>query len=390
MNRNRFLMLVAATLAALVLVVLLDRPESARPDPTPTRLLEGLDETVNEIEAIDIVAPGGATAVRLRRDEERWRVPEKDDYEADFAQVVAFLRTLAEVGVEEPRTDNPDWYSRLGVQALDAPDATGRRIDFPGREIASVIIGQADPSGEGSYARRVGEEQSWLLDEIVEVPVDPVAWLEPGIMDIASSDIAEVVVRHADGEIVRLERAGDEDPVFVLRDVPEGRKAGGEWKRNAIANGLRGLNLEDVRRFEPPVPEDATRVLFTTTDGLNFVAELFERDDAYWVHFTVSAENAAEPADADGAQPVSTVESSNDRESADDQPEAAANAGQSIPDAEQSDVVGDDEQAAGERLANAVAVDARLSPWLFAIPEGRYDDLTSRMEDLLEPVEEEE
>jgi len=100
---------------------------------------------------------------------------------------------------------------------------------------------------------------------------------------------------------------------------------------------------------------------------------------------------SAEPkADADGAQPVSTVESSNDRESADDQPEAAANAGQSIPDAEQSDVVGDDEQAAGERLANAVAVDARLSPWLFAIPEGRYDDLTSRMEDLLEPVEEEE
>jgi len=371
MNRNRFLMLVAATLAAVLLVALLDRPESTRPEETPSTLLPGLNEAVNEIEAVDIVAPGGAVAVSLRRDAERWRVPEKDGYEADFAQVVDFLRTLAEVGVESRKTDDPQWYSRLGVQALDAADATGRRIDFPGRDIGSVIIGQADPTGEGSYARRAGEERSWLLDEVVEVPVDPVAWLEPGIMDIPASDIAKVVIRHADGEVVRLDRAGDDDPVFVLREVPEGREAGGEWKRNAIANGLRGLNLEDVRRFEPPVPDDATRVLFTTTDGLNFVAELFERDDMYWVHFTVSAENAAEPAGSDSAQSgsteASTAESADDRESADDEAEAAE-----------------------ERLANAVAVDARLSPWLFAIPERRYNDLSSRMQDLLEPLEEEE
>ena len=372
MNRNRFLMLVAATVAAIVLVALLDRPESTRPEATPATLLPGLDEAVNDIAAVDIVAPGGSVAVRLRRDEERWRVPEKDGFEADFAQVVFFMRTLAEAGVKAPKTDNPAWFSRLGVQAMDAPDATGRRIDFPGRDIDSVIIGQADPTGEGSYARRAGEEQSWLLDEIVEVPIDPVAWLEPGIMDIPAADIAEVVIRHADGEVVRLDRAGDEEPVFVLRDVPEGREAGGEWKRNAIANGLRGLNLEDVRRFEPPLPQDSTRVLFTTTDGLNFVAELFERDDMHWVHFTVSAENEAEPAefDPDAAQPAS----------ADDQTDA--------PD--EAEPADGEAEAADERLANAVAVDARLSPWLFAIPQGRYDDLTSRMEDLLEPLEEDE
>ena len=96
----------------------------------------------------------------------------------------------------------------------------------------SLSIGQVDPSGEGSYARRADEAQSWLLDAVVEVPVDPVAWLEPGIKDIPSSDIAQVVIRHADGEVVRLDRAGEEggegSPAFVLRDVPEGRAAGGE------------------------------------------------------------------------------------------------------------------------------------------------------------------
>lgn len=376
MNRNRFLMLIAVTLAAVVLVVVLDRPADSGPENMPATLLPGLEDAVNELAAIDIVAPGGQIAVSLRRDDERWRVSQKDDYEADFAQVLGLLRTLADAGVEEPKTTNADWYSHLGVQDVSEPDATGRRIDFPGRKIASVIIGQVDPSGEGSYARRADQAQSWLLDAVVEVPVDPVAWLEPGIMDISSADIAEIVIRHADGEVVRLDRAGDEggegSPAFVLRDVPEGRAAGGEWKRNAIANGLRALNLEDVRRFQPPAPEDATRVLFTTTDGLNFVADLFELDDARWVHFTVSAENAVSaetPAEGD--------------ETAAEEP-AGADAADGV------DQTGEEEDAENQRLVNAVAVDARLSPWMFAIPERRYDDLTRRMEDLLEPVEEDE
>ncbi|MBL38109.1 MAG: hypothetical protein CMP07_06840 [Xanthomonadales bacterium] len=371
MNRNRFLMLVAVTLAAAVLVFVLDRSGDSGTGEMPATLLPGLQGTVNELAAIDIVAPGGRIAVSLRRDEERWRVSERDGYEADFAQVLDLLRTLADLGVEEPRTDNPDWYAHLGVQDVSRPDATGRRIDFPGREISSVIIGQVDPSGEGSYARVAEEAQSWLLDAVVEVPVDPVAWLESGIMDIPSADIAQVVIRHADGEVVRIDRAGEEEPSFVLRDVPQGREAGGEWKRNAIANGLRALNLEDVRRFQPPAPEDATRVLFTTVDGLNFVADLFEADDAHWVHFTVSAENS-----------VSGEASADGDEAGSDEPAGA-------DDAENVDEKGE-EDAENQRLVNAVAVDARLSPWMFAIPERRYDDLTQRMEDLLEPVEEAE
>jgi hypothetical protein len=364
MNRSRFLLLVAVTLAAVVLVALLNRPDGGETGAQGL-LLPTLSDNVNRIDALDIVAPGGAVAVTLRRDEERWRVREKDGYEADFGQVVDLLSTLAEAELEEPRTDSPEWYARLGVRDVDAPDATGRRIDFPGRDLSSVIVGQTDPSGEGSYARRVGEARSWLLDAIVEVPVDPIAWLEPGIMDIPASDIAEVIVRHPDGETVQIKGAGDDDRRFVLMGVPEGREAGEPFRRTALANGLRALNLEDVRRFEPPTPDDAVRVLFTTTDGLNFIAEAFERDEAYWVHFTVSADDA--PASAELAGEAAPA------------PAATAAAGS-------ADAAG--EAGAEERLADAVAVDARLSPWLFGITKRRYDDITPRLEDLLAPPEE--
>ncbi|MCA1780283.1 MAG: DUF4340 domain-containing protein [Xanthomonadaceae bacterium] len=392
MSRNRFTLLVVVTLTAALAVIVLSRSVDDQHGASAGVLLPALEQSVNEIAAIDVVAPGGTIAVTLRRDDERWRVLEKDGYEADFARVIELLRSLRQAQKAGARTANPEWYSKLGVQPLASDDATGRRLDFPGQEIASVIIGQTDPTGNGSYARRVEDAQSWLLDEVIEVPVDPVVWLERGVMDIPAEDITEVVIRHADGEMIRIARAGDNDPEFVLRNVPEGRQAGPPRLRRAIASGLRGLNLEDVRRHQPPVPADAARLLFVTTDGLNFVADIFEREARYWVHFTVSAENAATGATApsvgdvdapDGAEETAV----NPDDETGDGLAANADATSGPTEAiEERDAV---EQQAAQRLANAVAVDARLSPWIFAIPERRYNDLTKRMEDLLEPVEEE-
>lgn len=356
MMRNRLLLLACATLLAIGLVIWLgaERPVA---DESGGPVVAGLAERINRIDAVDVVAPGGAAAVRLRREDERWRVLDRDGYEADFQQVVDLLRTLAEAERSEPKTTNPDWYRRLGVAGMDDADASGRRIEFPGTELAPVIVGQVDPTDGGSYVRSTDEEQAWLADRVIEVAIDPVAWLEPGIMDIPADDLVSVTVTHADGETVRLQKVGgdgeaDGEGEWVLRDVPEGRAAGPAWQRNALANALRGLGLDDVRRFDPPHPEDAARTVLVTEDGLLFTAMSWregEGDDrSAWVHFTVD--------EADGESEPEAPEADND---------------------------------AAERLADAVAVDARLSPWAFRIPEPRADDLAPRLDDLLEPVDQE-
>lgn len=346
MNRSLVFLLAAATLVAIGLFLVIDRDGPAE-STSGGAAVPGLAERVNDIDALDVVAPGGATAVQLRRDDDRWRVSERDGYEADFRQVVDLLVALAEAQRSEPRTANPELYGRLGVAAVGSDSATGRRIDFPGTDLPSLIVGQVDPTGEGSYVRVAGEDRSWLADRVIEAAADPVAWLEPSIMDIPGDDLVEVVVTHGDGETVRLQNAA-ESGEWVLRDVPEGRSAGPAWTRNALANGLRGLNLDDVRRFASPYPEDAVQTELTTGDGLVFSAQIWREDgtESAWVNFTVAEEPGL----------------------------AAA-------------VEGEDTQA-GERLASAVAVDARLSPWAFRIPTARADDLTPRLEDLLEPVEE--
>lgn len=368
MNRNLLLGLAAATLVAIALVMLLDDDRGA-PVVGGGPLLPGLAEQVNALDAIDVVAAGGATAVRLRRDDERWQVVERDGFEAEFRQVVELLRTLAEAERAEPRTDNPDWYGRLGVTDLGDVDATGRRIDFPGTELPSLIIGQVDPTDSGSYVRIAGDDQAWLADRVIELAADPVSWLEPGIMDIPGEDLVEVIVTHPDGERVALQKLGEAGD-WVLRDVPEGRSAGPAWKRNALANGLRGLNLDDVRRFDPPHPDDAVTTELLTADGLRFTARTWREgedgDATAWVHFTVADAGDAVPA---GAEPGTDGP-------AEDAPAEDAAEASSPP-------------TAAERLANAVAVDGRLSPWAYAIPARRADDLSPRLDDLLEPIDEE-
>jgi len=307
---------------------------------TGTRFLADMREKVNDLESIHVIAPGGERTVTLRRSADRWHVRERDDYEADFATVRGLLRALAEARIIEPRTTNPDWYPRLGVENIDAPDAGGLVLRFPDTDLPGVIVGAPDNPRGGHNVRREGEDQAWLIDRILDAEDHPVGWLERSVMDIPHGEMDKVVVRHPDGSVIQINSTGLPDTPFVLRRMPEGYQLRGSWLVTDLADGLASIRMEDVRPHDQ-VPSDAVRALFTTLDGLNFIASVFADDDGYWVHFRVSAESPA---------------------------------------------AGDDdelEEGNSDRLAGAVAVDARLSPWQYRITEEKFDQLTMRLEDLL-------
>jgi hypothetical protein len=346
MTTRTLLTLAAITVLVLVLALALSGPGGAPAEGEGQPLVPGLREVVNDIGAVDVVGANGQTVVRLRRDEARWRVPDKDGFEADFERVQGLLRDLATGVRADERTSNPDWYARLGVQDVGEPDANGVRIDFPDTELPSLIVGRVDSSEQGRFVRLADQPRTWLSDRDLEVPSDPIEWLERSIMDIPGTELAEVTVRHSDGDTIRLRPAGEEGRDWVVFNVPAGREAAPMWELRPLANGLANLRLEDVRRHDA-VPENAVRALFVTRDGLNFVASLFEDEDGGWVHFTVSAE----------------VTASEDEELSDE---------------------------AAQISADAAAVDERLNGWQYRLPERKFDTLTQRLEDVLvEPDAEE-
>jgi len=339
MNPKLVVALGFLALIMLTLALMIGRELSTSDQPLDEPLVPGLRDQVNDIEAIDVVGPDGETVVTLRREKERWRVQEKSGFEADFRLIHDLLRDLAEARRADERTSNPEWYPRLGVADPGVAGSEGMLVRFPDTDIPEVIIGTPDPAGIGRFARLVGEERTWLIDRAPEVPGSVLEWLEGAIMDIPASELAEITIRHPDGDTVRLRPVGDDSGQWVLLGVPEGREAVSGWEIRPVASSLAALSMRDVRPNEA-LPDDAVRALFRTVDGLNFVASLFEDDEGHWVNFSVSAETAA-MADEDM----------------------------------------DDE--ATELAIDAAAVDGRLSPWQFAIPEDRYDEMTSRLEDLL-------
>jgi len=339
MNRNVLIGLALLTVVVLLSALYLTRPASnAVNDETDLPLVPGLRDAINDVARIEIRS-ASSEPVSLVRDDSRWRVIQKDNYEADFALVHDLLRDLASGLRAEPRTSNPEWYGRLGVAGIDEPEAGGVEVSFPESDLPELIIGLAGPVEGTRFVRLDGESQAWLSDRDLDVAAEALGWLERSIMDIPASELSEVTLRHADGEIVQLRPAGEEGSDWVLMNVPDGREAEPMWRLRPVANALAGLQLDDVRRHDQ-VPEDAARALFVTRDGLNFVASLFEDEQGGWVHFSVTAE----------------VQATED------------------------DTLSDEDAASS---ADAGAVDARLSPWQFRLPQEKFDQMTRRLEDLL-------
>jgi len=343
MKRSVFFALVAITVLALVLALFLSQPDtvdSARDQSQP--LVPGLKDRVNEVDRLDIrTAP--ENTIRLVRSAERWRVENAENYEADFEQVHQLLRDLAAGSRAEERTSNPEWHERLGVaEARSADDAaeSSFEVAFPGTELPALIIGRAGPAGQSRFVRQLDDNQVWLSDREINVPAEMVDWLQRSIMDIPGSELSEIALRHADGELVQLEAADESSSQWVLMNVPEGREAAPAWQLSSTANALSSLRLDDVRQHEG-APDDASAALFVTRDGLNFVATLFEDEDGTWVHFSVSAE---------------------------------------VDASAEGETLSDDAASAS---ADAAAVDARLSPWDFRLPSAKYEQMTRRMEDFL-------
>lgn len=334
MSQRQIVLLGVATLLVMLAALLLTGQRGEDAVAEGELLVPGLRDAINDLAAVDLSAADGELIVALRRGPRGWVVENHDAFEADFRRVHDFLRELATARRAEARTAQPEWHARLGLADTGSPEASGLLVEFPGTDLAAVILGNHDLVTGTRFARLRDDARTWLTDRALVVAEQPVDWLERSVMDIPAAELAAVTIEHADGERVRLRPADESGDQWVLLDIPDGREAAPRWEIRPVANGLANIVLEGVRRHDGTVPDDAVRSTYITRDGLIFVVELFSDAGGDWAHFTVSAE----------------------------------------PDA-------DDDQ----RLVDAVAVDARLSPWQFALSRRKFEIMTQRQESLLAP-----
>jgi len=376
----RTVTVLAAALVVLGAVALLAQYDPQPPAPGGGLLLPDLGDDLDRISQVAVTGAGSEpVATLVRGDDGSWTVAEKDGYPADVEKVRQTLIGLAEARIVEPKTANPDFYDRLGVEGVEDEAAGGLAVVLTGADTpVNVIVGNSEGTSQ-VYVREVDQTQSFLVDRNPDAGSETTDWLVTEILAIPGSRMARVTVTHPDGETVSVSKADSEQSNFDLDEIPPGRELQYASVANVMGNVLSNLNLQDVEpRTETDEPVTVTE--FVTFDGLAITAESVEREDEPWVAFRAEYRPpVAEPDPQD--DPVQEADIANAAGDIADEVEA---------DTEGTDVAAVEAEADGTDVAaEAIDLDQRLSPWRYRIASYQFDQMTRRLDDLLRDLPEE-
>ncbi|MCZ0953875.1 MAG: DUF4340 domain-containing protein [Rhodospirillaceae bacterium] len=376
----RTVTVLAAALVVLGALALLAQYDPQPPAPGGGLLLPDLGEDLDQISQVSVVGAGSeSVATLVRGDDGSWTVAEKDGYPADVDKVRQTLIGLAEARIVEPKTANPDFYDRLGVEAVEDEAAGGVAVILAGADTpVNVIVGNTEGTSQ-VYIRGADQAQSFLVDRNPDVGNETSDWLATEILAVSGTRMARVTVTHPDGEVVTVSKADSEQSNFDLDEIPPGRELQYASVANVMGNVLSNLNLQDVEpRTETEEPVTVTE--FVTFDGLAITAESVEREDEPWVAFRAEYRPPAEEPEKED-DPVQEADVANAAGEVEDEVEA---------DTEGTDVAAVETEADGTDVAaEALALDQRLSTWRYRIASYQFDQMTRRLDDLLRELPEE-
>ncbi len=350
MSKKHFFTLLMVTVVVALLVLLLPGKTAQESAFQKHRLLPGLAKLVNDIKYVRLTGAGGEIIATLNRRGGKWLVAESSDYRADWTVLRQLLSDLAAAEVIEGKTSNPEFYTRLGVEDVDGPDAAGLMIEFAEETgLPSLIVGHKAQGRQGQYVRLSGSDQSALIDRVLTVPGDLQRWLEREIIDIQQAELVEISVTHPDGERIVLKKASADDTDFELQKIPEGREVKSNWTVNSIGGGMASLRLDAVVPASDIDWSDAVKFSALTADGLQVSAKLVATQEQHWISLSASA---YQPAGSD--EPTDP---------------------------------GMETDAFLELTERVNRITDRVTGWAYAIPQYKADVLTKRMEDLLQAEE---
>jgi Domain of unknown function (DUF4340) len=336
--RSKGLIGLLVVTAVAVILALLVSTGARGPQADPlvgAKVLPQLGQKLGEVAAVTLVH--GDARTTLRRQGNGWVVEERGNYPVDAGKLRQTLLGLAELSLVEPKTRKADFYARLEVEDAGSKDGKSTLItasDEKGSILGEIIAGkrridQLGGNVDGVYVRKPGDAQSWLARGTLDVAGDAPSWLDHGIVDLPREKIKEVVLTGPDGGKLDIAHDAPEAPL-ALKDAPGDAKPKSDTALVEPTTVLASLTLADVRpASELPVPEkDVSRAEFTTFDGLVMKVALFDKDGKNWAHLEASG--------------------------------------------------------TGEAEKQAAALNAKLSPWVFAIQEYKAKSLRTKLADVTE------
>lgn len=354
--KNKKLLILTLVTAAVILAASITAKWHA-PERTITReiLFPDLANRINDIAAITI--QGNKHTVELKRQGEHWVLASSDNYPALVNKVRALVINMAELRQLEEKTANPDRYSRLGVEDPDSDDAGSLLVTLrtaTGEVAASIIAGkprQSAGSKPGLYVRFPDQIQALLVEGMLDVSANDADWFERNLFDIPSGYIKNVTIQYADGNSFEIFRERKEEPDFQARGI-ELESSAAKIILTRIGRSLEEMRADGVQSLAGfSFPEETVTTTATTFDGLIITAKVVKIDNKSYAHFTFAADSSA---------------AAKEEEKTEETGEAASETLTTLS-----------EDFSPDPLQEAKFLTETLSPWVYQIPDFKYEALTS-------------
>jgi hypothetical protein len=295
--------LLVATAAAVVIALVVSTSGKA-PNADPligAKVLPEVSQKLGDVARVTLVR--GEARTTLVRQGTGWVVEERGNYPVDAGKLRQTLLGLAEMSYVEPKTRKAEFYPRLEVEDAGQKDAKSTLLtlsDEKGDILGEIIAGkrridQLGGNVDGVYVRKPGDAQSWLARGTLDVTGDTSSWLDHAIVDLPREKIKEVVLTAPDGSKLDIAHDTPEAPL-ALKGAPADAKPKSETALVEPTTALASLTLADVRpAADLPLPEkDVSRAEFATFDGLVVKVALFDRDGKNWARLEASGTGDAE------------------------------------------------------------------------------------------------
>lgn len=292
MTHRHFSSLLFGALAVIAGALYLN---SNRNTPSPgahgVPLIPALAGELDSVTALSVRKGGTAPVVTVHKVAGQWAVAERGDYPADAAKLRKLLLALGDAKIVEQKTSSPANFSIIGLEDPTRPGAMGAQVTVTARDGEhTVIVGK--PSGPGYFARRGGENQSYLVEPPLSLETEPRYWIDSRLIDVPTQSIQSIEIKPAAGAGYVIHRLKPDEDGFGLDRTPPGRKALDARALGPSATLLSGLNAEDVAAASGMDFSHATRAIITLSGGALITLDGLPAGDKRWIKVTADKDAA--------------------------------------------------------------------------------------------------
>lgn len=293
MSLRSFFVFAAITLFLVVgaILAVISRPVSVEIPKNRPLVFAGLDNKLNSVSEIKVITPSRTFTVN--RTESGWGLKELNNFPVLFNKVKTVIVQLSQLRYLEPKTSDPERYSRLHLRSPETKGARSKRVILlskGGDILAQGVVGKANRAlfGEGrsgTYMRFGDKKETWLIEGGLDLGNGPFDWTSKTILDIKRKTVKRLVITSPNGKKVVIQRQKKDQKDFKLEGVPKGKSQRGQWETNDMAKVLDNLKLKDVSLagdIQFPVKLYLGKIF--TFDGLIIKTRAFKKGKRFWIN----------------------------------------------------------------------------------------------------------